>query len=64
MKQPVPLKKLEDLNISVVIYPSPKDGVPIVQIDTRGIPDGPDGPKIRVYLNDGDIFEGVPYPDD
>lgn len=38
------------------------DGAVVVFIDTEGEPDGSDGWRgLRVMVNDGDVFVGVPY---
>jgi hypothetical protein len=38
------------------------DGAVVVFIDTEGQPDGSDGWRgLRVMVNDGDVFVGVPY---
>ena len=38
------------------------DGAVLVIIDTTGEPDGSDGWRgLRVMVNDGDVFVGVPY---
>lgn len=39
----------------VVVYTSPNDGAPVVEVDTEE-----DLGEIRVYLNDGQIFAGNP----
>ncbi len=52
--------------ITVTVYLSPEDGVPVIYLDTENdlIPEGPLGPKMRVYVNDGDAYIGEPYPSD
>lgn len=43
------------------------DGAVVVQIDTEFEPDhhaGPDQPGLRILLNDGDAYVGVPYRPD
>ena len=49
---------VELAGVSVHIYIG-SDGVPVVQIDTSpDEPEGPRGPLIRVYVNDGDAYIG------
>ena len=45
----------------IEIYKSEKDNVTVVEIDTTAIPEDKVGPIIRVYLNDGVIFENPKY---
>ena len=46
----------------VTVYQSEADGAWVVQIDTPGIPESRGRPRCRVYLNDGDLWLGEPYP--
>jgi hypothetical protein len=44
-------------------YRSEVDGIWVVHVDTEGIPEDSNGPRIRVYVNDGDaVFENPTYP--
>lgn len=44
--------------VTVTVYLSPEDGAPVVELDTdRSL--GDDVPQIRVYVNDGAIFQGT-----
>lgn len=52
----------EKLGVEITIYQSEADGTVVVEIDTPGLPEDSDGPRIRVNLNDGAIFENPPYP--
>ena len=54
----------EPRGIKVEITVSEQDGTPVVQIDTPDLPEDTSGPKIRVYLNDGTLYENPPYPKD
>lgn len=40
------------------------DQVHVVYIDTEGVPEDADGPRIRIYLNDEPVFENPRYPGD
>lgn len=58
------MSTMSHLGVTVEIHPSAgSDGAVVVQIDTaewlEG--DGMNGPKIRVLVNDGDAYVGVPY---
>ena len=44
------------------VYKSEKDAVTVVHVDTVGMPEDSEGPLIRVYLNDGLLYENPPYP--
>lgn len=44
------------------VYVSEEDQVTVVHVDTAGMEENCEGPRIRVYLNDGVIFENPPYP--
>jgi hypothetical protein len=50
-------------DLEIVVYRSPEDGTLVVEIDgsdgARG--ENANGPVMRVYLNDGPIFENPPY---
>jgi hypothetical protein len=37
------------------------DGAPVVFVDTSDDLEGPDGPRIRVSVNDGEVYVGVPF---
>jgi hypothetical protein len=43
------------------VYSSEKDGVCVVHVDTEGMPEDGNGPIIRIYLNDGSIYENPEY---
>jgi len=46
----------------IEIYQSEKDNVLVVEIDTTNLPEDKQGqPIIKVYLNDGVIFENPKY---
>lgn len=45
----------------VTISKSPVDGTVVVEIDTPRIAEDSKGPEIRVYLNDGCLFENPPF---
>lgn len=46
----------------IVTESAGKDDALLVIIDTDGEPDGSDGSRpIRVLVNDGTVYEGVPY---
>ena len=53
-----------------VAYRSPTDDVLVVEIGTTeateadGTADGAGLPRLRVYVNDGPVWEHPPYPDD
>lgn len=46
----------------VTISKSPADGTVVVEIDTPRIAENSEGPEVRVYLNDGCLFENPPFP--
>jgi hypothetical protein len=49
--------------LAFVVYKSDADGTLVVHIDTgKAVEENERGPMIRVYLNDGWIFENPPYP--
>lgn len=50
--------------VEVTISRSPKDGTVVVEIDTPQVPETSAGPEIRVYLNDGCLFENPPFISD
>jgi hypothetical protein len=52
------------LGVRFETYRSPVDGVAVVHVDTAGVPEDDAGPRVRVYVNDGPVFENPPYPDD
>lgn len=56
-------RTLEWNGVTVTIGTSSgRDGAALVIIDTEGEPDGSDGWKgLRVDVNDGQVFKGVPY---
>lgn len=45
----------------VTISKSPVDGTVVVEIDTPRIAENSKGPEVRVYLNDGCLFENPPF---
>lgn len=61
-----PERKLSLGEVDVTITRSAgPDNAYVVFIDTSFEPDGSNGPGLRVILNDGDVFVGVPYePED
>lgn len=51
----------DDVTITVT-ESAGSDGARLVIIDTDGEPDGSDGSRpLRVLVNDGTVYEGVPY---
>lgn len=48
-----------DLELQVV---TGIDGVPVVYLDTPAWEDGPYGPRMRVWVNDETVYEGVAVP--
>lgn len=52
----MPTPYSEDLPINLAAYRSPLDGVVVVNIDQE--PNDNDDTRIRVYLNDGPLFQG------
>lgn len=44
------------------VYRSEIDGCIVVHIDTQDIPEDQRGPIIRVYVNDGVVYENPPFP--
>jgi hypothetical protein len=52
--------------LSASWYPSEEDGTLMLKVQTRLEEDEelkfPNGPKIRLYLNDEVVFENPPYP--
>lgn len=55
--------ELTNIGLAVMVgHTAGIDGALIVQIDTLDFePDGSDGPGLRVFLNEGDLYLGVPY---
>lgn len=52
----------KEIEVTVTVTHSANgDGTLVIFIDTPGVHDGPNGPMMRVHLNDGYIFEGVTY---
>lgn len=52
-----------NLGIDFTTYISEVDGTIVVHIDTNDrIPEDSNGPRIRVYLNDGSLYENPPFP--
>jgi hypothetical protein len=49
---------------TVLVYHSEADGVCVVDISTTGMPENEKGPILRVNVNDGDVYENPPYPQD
>lgn len=47
---------------TVSAYQSPDDDTLIVEVDTPEVPENEKGPIMRIYLNDGPIYENPPYP--
>ena len=47
--------------VDVEVTTSELDGTPVVQIDTPDLAEDARGPKVRVYLNDGTLYENPPY---
>lgn len=43
-------------------YESPVDNVPVVHVDTEGMPEDSNGPIIRIYLNDEYVYANPPHP--
>lgn len=62
--------RFEDLDTGLMVtiavgHSDGVDGAFVVQIDTNLEPDASDGgPGLRVLLNDGDLWVGVPYQPD
>jgi hypothetical protein len=53
---------IEAFGVSVILTRSAgRDGAPVVFIDTSEDLEGPDGPRIRVRVNDGEVYAGIPY---
>jgi len=56
---------IEALGVTVILTRSAgSDGAPVVFVDTSDDLEGPDGPRIRVNVNDGEVYAGVPLGDD
>ncbi len=55
------MAQLKNCGVTVTVVKSEADGIPVIEIDTD--PEEGDTPLIRVYVNDGSVFEGVPYPE-
>lgn len=53
------LCEVEGLEVEVV--KSGEDGTILLFIDTPGIPENSEGPKLRVYLNDEPLWENPTY---
>lgn len=53
--------KCEVEGLEVEVVKSREDGTIVVFIDTPGIPENSDGPKLRVYLNDEPLWENPTY---
>lgn len=54
-----------DLADVIIARSAGLDGATLVIIDTDGEPDGSDGSRpVRVLVNDGTVYEGVPYVHD
>jgi ribosomal protein S27E len=51
------------LGVSFAAYRSPADGTAVVHVDTPGVAEDADGPRIRLYVNDDPVIENPPYPD-
>lgn len=45
-------KRNPELIADIDVYISAEDGVPVIHVDTPGIPDNELGPICRIYLND------------
>lgn len=56
------MKVIEFNGVSVEITKSPTDGTIVVHVDTQGDQENERGPIVRVYLNDGCLFENPVYP--
>jgi hypothetical protein len=55
--------EIPEMGLTIIVDRSTaSDRAPVVWIDTneRLGEEGPMGPKIRVNVNDGEVFEGVP----
>lgn len=56
---------IEAFGVTVILTRSAgSDGAPVVFVDTSEDLEGPEGPRIRVHVNDGDVYVGVPLGDD
>lgn len=52
----------KNLPMSFDIYQSQEDNVWVIHVDTDGMPENKKGPIIKIYLNDGEIFENPEHP--
>jgi hypothetical protein len=48
-------------DITITVDHAESDGTVVVFIDTPSLPEDSEGPFIRVYLNDGIVFENPPF---
>ena len=56
---------IQALGVTVILTRSAgSDGAPVVFVDTSDDLEGPDGPRIRVNVNDGEVYVGIPLGDD
>ena len=63
LRKPSRKESASSVFVSVTVEKSSgSDDAIVIQIDTEFEPDGSDGgPGLRVFVNDGDAFIGVPY---
>ncbi len=52
---------LSSLGLSVEVVRSCEDETVVVFIDTPGVPEDSEGPRLRVYLNEDSIWENPVY---
>jgi hypothetical protein len=53
---------IEAFGVTVILTRSAgSDGAPVVFVDTSEDLEGPDGPRIRVRVNDGPVYVGIPH---
>lgn len=50
------------LGLEIGAYLSPEDNVLVIHVDSPGVEDDDKGPRLRMYLNDGDVYANPPYP--